>query len=152
MEVWSLDPWAVGRRTGCGDQSNWHSSLWVKVGPASGRAGRQGLARLDGVSAVGLEQWGGTRTGSQKLLSAAGSVGGSWSPRRRPEKAPQPPWHGAQCCLPSGITKMLIIITIAIAAAVVWRMFLCARRCAKHFTQLTRFTLSATFPFCRQGS
>lgn len=36
---------------------------------------------------------------------------------------------------------MLIIITIT--ATIVWKMFFCARLCAKYFTQLIHLTLSA---------
>lgn len=83
---------------------------------------RRGLARQDGVSAGSLKQVGGVRQdsgqGGRSCLTADGGVGGSWS-LRHPEEAPPTPL--APCpMLPSGITTMLIIITIA--ATIVLRM------------------------------
>lgn len=100
----------MGCGTGCGDQFDWHS-LWVKVGQAGG------------VSAGGLEQVGGVSQGPAQgdgsCPTADGGLGGSWS-LRHPDKAP--PTSLAPCpVLPSGITKMLIIITIA--ATIVLRLF-----------------------------
>lgn len=99
-----------------GQLSKWATNFIVGVEQTGGV-----LSRGLGASGRGKAQY---QSGS--CSTPDGGLGGSWSLRHFSE-GPEPPWRSAQCCLPSGITRMLIIMTIA--TTIVLRMFVCQALC-----------------------